>query len=148
MKQREDTKTPSKVSLLQRKVEPLRLPGGRKKVNKYNAGKTADGYASGLEARRARELRLMEREGLIKDLREQVKFNLIPKQLDETEVTKRGKPRVLEHACDYIADFVYTDVATGKEVVEDTKGVRTPEYVIKRKLMLYLHLIRIKEIDD
>lgn len=53
---------------------------------------------------------------------------------------------LLERSVKYIADFVYTDKATGQTVVEDTKGVRTKEYIIKRKLMLYLHGIRIKEI--
>ena len=44
-----------------------------------------------------------------------------------------------------IADFVYKD-KNGVLVVEDTKGVRTADYVIKRKLMLWVHKIRIKEI--
>ena len=43
----------------------------------------------------------------------------------------------------YVADFVYED--NGDTVVEDTKGMRTKEYVIKRKLMLYRYGIRIKE---
>ena len=129
-------------------VQPLRLPAGRKTVNKYNVRKTADGHASELEGLRARQLRQMERDGLISDLREQVEYPLIPVQYDTVLKTKRGRPRVLEHACNYIADFVYTDVATGKEVVEDTKGVRTSDYVIKRKLMLYLHKIRIREIEE
>lgn len=45
----------------------------------------------------------------------------------------------------YIADFVYTDAATGKLVVEDAKGMRTRDYIIKRKLMLYIHGIKIRE---
>lgn len=45
-----------------------------------------------------------------------------------------------------IADFVYTDNASGQTVVEDTKGVRTKEYIIKRKLMLHVHNIQIHEI--
>lgn len=45
-----------------------------------------------------------------------------------------------------IADFVYTDNASGQTVVEDTKGVRTKEYIIKRKLMLHVHNIHIHEI--
>ena len=53
---------------------------------------------------------------------------------------------LLERACSYIADFVYTDCKTGQTIVEDTKGMRTREYVIKRKLMLYMHGIRIKEV--
>lgn len=57
----------------------------------------------------------------------------------------RFKPgKLLERKCSYIADFVYWD---GFEmVVEDTKGMRTKEYIIKRKLMLYKYGIRIKEV--
>ena len=44
-----------------------------------------------------------------------------------------------------MADFVYTDVETGETVVEDTKGFRTDVYKIKRKLMLKVHGIKIKE---
>ena len=46
---------------------------------------------------------------------------------------------------DYVADFVYLD-EQGKTVVEDAKGVRTKDYIIKRKLMLWLHNIRIREV--
>jgi hypothetical protein len=76
--------------------------------------------------------------GLISNLREQVSYTIIPSQKDST-----GK--VVERACKYIADFVYTD-GHGNTVVEDTKGFRTAEYIIKRKLMLFVHGIRIKEI--
>ena len=55
---------------------------------------------------------------------------------------KNGK--TIERQCVYIADFVYTK--DNKLIVEDTKGFRTPEYRIKRKLMLYIHNIRITEI--
>ncbi len=129
-------------------VQPLSL-GKRKVVNKYGNVKTADGHDSIKEGDRARELRLMEQAGQISNLREQVDFLLIPKQYDRApdgEKTKRGRPRVIEHACSYRADFVYIDNATGAEVVEDAKGVRTPDYVIKRKLMLFLRGIRIKEV--
>ena len=55
---------------------------------------------------------------------------------------KKGK--VIEQKCSYIADFVYTE--NGEKVVEDTKGFRTKDYIIKRKLMLYIHGIRIQEV--
>jgi hypothetical protein len=64
---------------------------------------------------------------------------LIPSQKDEN-----GK--VIERECSYKADFVYFDIEANKTIVEDTKGFRTPEYKIKRKLMLYVHNIRIKEV--
>ena len=123
---------------------------------KYNAQPCeADGirFDSKHEKNRYLELRLLERAGEIADLRLQVKFELIPSQYepDTVKVLKSGKEKVvkgkcIEHACSYIADFVYTDLRTGKTVVEDTKGVRTKEYTIKRKLMLWVHGIQIKEV--
>ena len=109
---------------------------GKPSRNKYHAKKSG-GYASRKEHRRANELRLMQRAGLITNLREQVSYELIP-----TQCGADGK--VLERACEYIADFVYTD-KDGKTVVEDAKGVKTKEYIIKRKLMLHVHGIRIVE---
>lgn len=108
--------------------------------SKYKAKKVlVDGrtYASQKEADRHCELEMLQRAGLISELREQVRFELIPKQYDDA-----GK--IIERACDYIADFVY--VENGKTVVEDTKGCKTKEYIIKRKLMLYRYGIRIREI--
>lgn len=107
-------------------------------MNKYRNIKYR-GFDSKREAKRYDELKLMERAGLIKNLRTQVKYELIPSQRD-----KDGK--VIERACTYIADFVYLDANTFMLVVEDTKGFRTPEYVIKRKLMLQKYGIRIKEV--
>lgn len=109
-------------------------------------------FDSKKEAKRFEELFLMEKAGEISGLRRQVKYVLIPAQrefLDElyTRGEKKGenKPgRLLERECTYIADFVY--YKDGEVIVEDTKGFRTKEYIIKRKLMLYMHHIRIKEI--
>lgn len=123
--------------------------------SKYGSRKqTVSGttFDSRREARRFQELRLLELGGEISDLRLQVKYVLIPTQRAPSfEVYKRGpnkgrrKPgKVLEKECAYIADFVYTK---GDEtVVEDAKGVRTKEYIIKRKLMLERYGIRIKEV--
>lgn len=50
----------------------------------------------------------------------------------------------------YKADFVYEVCqpdGTWKQVVEDTKGAKTKEYIIKRKLMLFIHGISVKETD-
>lgn len=104
--------------------------------SKYHAQKS-NGYASRKENRRANELKLLERQGLIKHLREQVRYEIIPRQYGPD-----GK--LLERPCYYIADFVYTD-KNGNLIVEDTKGYRTEVYKIKRKLMLYTHGIRITE---
>lgn len=107
--------------------------------SKYKAQKvkTADGvFDSKKEYARWLELKSMERNGVISNLQRQVPFELVPHQ------KLHGK--VIERAVNYFADFVYT--FEGEQVVEDAKGVRTPEYVIKRKLMLYKHGIRIREV--
>lgn len=122
-------------------------------MSKYHSKKiTVDGetFDSKKEYRRYRELLLMEKAGLISDLQRQVKFLLIPTQYEHFKrYGKNGKEltpgkRVVEKECSYYADFVYTE--NGRDVVEDTKGVRTPEYIIKRKLMLHIHRIRIREV--
>ena len=131
---------------------PLFKPTGEKpKVNKYQAQKcefNGEKFDSRKELQRWLELRLLERNGEISELRRQVKFELIPAQREPDTIGKRGgviKGKVIEHGVNYVADFVYKDSA-GCTVVEDTKGMRTKEYVIKRKLMLYFHGIRIREI--
>lgn len=90
----------------------------------------------------------MQSSGIISNLREQVSFELIPSQYATCGTDLKGHPvkKCIERACRYVADFVYTDNQTGQTIVEDTKGIRTKEYIIKRKLMLYLHGIRIKEV--
>lgn len=111
-------------------------------MNKYHAKKvvTPEGiFDSRKEHRRWCELRLLERAGKITKLRRQVSYSLIPAQYEEQY------KKCLERECVYKADFVYIDTETGKEVVEDTKGVRTADYKIKRKLMLYRYGIRIRE---
>lgn len=122
-------------------VDQYRRPAGGKSsggppANKYHAKKVGD-HASRKEHKRAGQLKLMQMAGEISDLREQVSYELIPAQRDNA-----GK--LIERNCRYIADFVYYD-KQGNLVVEDTKGVRTKEYRIKRKLMLQVHGIRIKE---
>ena len=91
---------------------------------------------------------LLQKAGEIKDLKRQVKFELIPAQREPDTIGKRGgvhKGKVIEKAINYIADFVYTDCHSGKQIVEDSKGMRTKDYIIKRKLMLYIHHIQILE---
>ena len=105
-------------------------------------------FDSKREARRWFELTTLEKAGEIKNLRRQVKFELIPAQREPNTVGKRGgvKPgKVIEREVSYYADFCYED-KDGQTVVEDTKGVRTPEYIIKRKLLLWLYGIRIQEL--
>lgn len=99
-------------------------------------------FDSKKEARRYKELCLKVDAGEIKGLERQKKYILIPAQYGKTV---NGKEKCLERECSYIADFVYLDI-DGNEIVEDTKGFRTPEYIIKRKLMLQKYGIRIREI--
>jgi hypothetical protein len=113
-------------------------------VSKYHNRKTIlDGirFDSQKEASRWAELRILEKAGVIKDLRRQVKYILIPAQYIQPE---KGRRKLIEKECSYLADFVYTE--NGKTVVEDTKGVKTAAYIVKRKLMLERYGIRILEI--
>lgn len=129
------------------------------KKSKYGAKKiTRDGetFDSLKEYRRFCQLSLLEKSGDIDGLRRQVVFPLIPTQREETcEVYTRGKNKglpkpgkVLEKEVKYIADFVYAEKRAGKAelIVEDVKGVKTKEYILKRKMMLYFHNIRIREV--
>lgn len=110
---------------------------------------TTDGkFDSQLEYYRWCELQILEKAKKIKDLKRQVKFVLIPTQREPNIMGRRGgikKGKLLERECAYIADFVYFN-ENGKMVVEDAKGKRTDDYIIKRKLMLYIHNIVITEI--
>lgn len=127
----------------------------RYNYKKYlNKKVTVDGvtYDSTKEYHRYVELLNMEKDGLITGLQRQVKFVLIPKQIEtieryhkKTGKRLKDKERVLEQECAYFADFVYFD-SNGDMVVEDAKGLRTTEYIIKRKLMLYLKNIKIREV--
>ena len=118
-------------------------------MSKYHSKKViVDGieFDSKKEANRYCELSLMERAGTITDLERQVKYVLLPAQYAPVfdVKTKKWKDKCIERECSYYADFVYKE--NGKRIVEDTKGFRTPEYKIKRKLMYYIHGIQIKEV--
>ena len=120
--------------------------------NKFGNHKvTVDGelFDSKREASRWLELKMLEKAGKIYDLQRQVKFVLVPAQYEPDTVGPRGgkiKGKLIEKELSYYADFVYFDEETKETVVEDAKGVRTPEYVIKRKLMLWLKGYRIREV--
>lgn len=123
----------------------------RFKRNKYGNSKVLSGgkiYDSKAEARRGAELEALASAGEITGLRRQVSFELIPAQREPDTIGKRGgtiRGRLLERAVNYVADFVYIN-RDGDTIVEDVKGMRTPEYILKRKLMLYVHGIRVREI--
>ena len=110
-------------------------------MTKYNSKKiTVDGekFDSKREYKRWCELLLLQRAGKIADLDRQVKFELIPSQ--------RVDGKVVERPVYYVADFVYVDTATSQKVAEDSKGFKTRDYVIKRKLMLWVHGLHVKEV--
>lgn len=126
-------------------------------MNKYGNKKVViDGevFDSKREALRYRELQLLLRCGLISNLKRQVVYELIPVQREKStrvysKGRKKGQPipgKVIEKAVTYIADFTYIDTATGKTIVEDSKGYHTKEYILKRKMMLYFHGIKIQEV--
>jgi hypothetical protein len=77
-------------------------------------------FDSQAEARRWAELKLLERAGVINALQRQVTFPIV---WNGTKI------------CSYRADFVYNDHVSGKQIREDVKGMITPEYRIKAKLM-------------
>ncbi len=127
--------------------------GGQGK--KYGNRKVfADGeeFDSRREYRRWKELILLVKAKEISHLRRQVKYVLIPTQREYSkEIYQKGRKKgcfkpgkIIEREVAYIADFVYED-KEGRTVVEDCKGMRTKEYIIKRKLMLHKYGIRIKE---
>lgn len=125
-------------------------------TSKYHSKKTTlNGitYDSKKECKRHIELLALERAGVITELRRQVRYTLLPAQYESFERygkngarLKDGK-RCVERAVYYVADFAYRDKA-GNLVVEDVKSpaTKTELYVLKRKLMLMVHGIRIREV--
>jgi hypothetical protein len=99
--------------------------------SKYNAKKTLiDGilFDSKFEAERYCILNVMNKAKIISDLKLQVPYEIIMNNIK---------------ICTYIADFVY--IKNGNIVVEDAKGVKTPEYRLKKKMMKAVHNIIIFE---
>ena len=108
-------------------------------MNKYGAIKTTlDGitFDSAREASRWGQLVLLQRLGKIKDLDRQVPFRLIP--------AEKGPDGKRLRELRYIADFVYID-DKGRHV-EDSKGFRTKEYRLKKRLMWHLYGIEVEEV--
>lgn len=112
----------------------------KRRSSKYNAIRVSNRFGkfdSRKEYNRYLILSDMEKHGEIIELERQVEFLLIPAQRDD-------KGKVIERAVKYKADFRYKQ--NGNLIVEDVKGIKTKEYVIKRKLMLERYGIRIKEV--
>lgn len=102
-----------------------------KSYNKYGNKKViVDGYKfdSQKEALRYKELKLMEKAGVVKDLELQPAFELIPTIRTEHETLRKTV---------YKADFRYFDVKADHEVVEDVKGFKTDVYKLKKKMLLH-----------
>ena len=99
---------------------------------------------------------MLQRAGKISDLREQVKFVLVPAIYKENpRIGTRGKPIKPKRVCvqrelAYWADFTYTDNATGEKVVEDAKGYKGGAtyriFVNKKKQMLEKYGIKVVEV--
>lgn len=99
-------------------------------MNKFHAIKTEYKgvvYDSKKEARRSYELDILERAGKIKNLERQKRFTLQDRFVNNEKKTIRP--------IYYFADFCYEK--NGIKIVEDTKGIRTEVYKIKKKLFQY-----------
>lgn len=100
------------------------------------------------EKRRYCQLQLLEKQGTISALRLQVPYELIPAiyqdEVIQLKTKVKTKRRCVQRATTYVADFVYE--MDGKTIVEDTKGFRTKEYELKKKMMRAFLGIEIKEI--
>ena len=103
--------------------------GRRSKFGNHKTVVDGITFDSKAEATRYSVLKVLQSAGVVTQLRLQVPYDL---SVNGVKV------------CRYIADFVYT--MDGKEVVEDVKGMRTPEYKLKRKLMMAVFGIEIQEI--
>ena len=120
---------------------------GRRKYHNRKIERDGLVFDSAKEYRRWCDLQLLQASGMISNLRRQVEFPLLPVQREPDTVGPKGgrkKGKVIEKGVSYVADFVYDE--DGQQVVEDTKGMRTREYILKRKLMLYTYGIRIREV--
>ena len=105
-------------------------------MSKYGAKRTeVDGivFASRSEARRYQELRLLQAAGEISGLELQVKYPLVVNGVK---------------VADYVCDFRYYEDEGDTLIVEDRKGMRTPVYKLKAKLMRAVHGIEIRETGD
>lgn len=130
----------TKSPRLQWKIARSTKPGVRLSsagTAKYR-NKPTNGYDSKKEARRAAELKLMQRLGKIKNLKEQVRYELIPKAL-------APDGSVLEKACFYVCDFQY-EFPDGSVRLEDAKGFRTPLFVLKKKIMRFRYGLEVVEV--
>lgn len=115
----------------------------RRERNKYSARRRVYNgirFASTREMRRYKELLWLERAGEISNLETQPRYEIIPLQ--------RRADGSAERAAHYTADFRYID-KQGNEVIEDVKSkvtAKLADYVLRRKLMLHVYGIEVKEV--
>lgn len=132
--------TEEQYAAAQQRTAPLR-PAPSAKAHKFGA-QAVDGFDSTREAKRWEQLLLLQAAGAITDLRRQVPYLLLEAQHD-------AQGKLLERSCSLIVDFVYRQ--QGNLVLEDVKGYRRGTahdvYVLKRKLLLARHGLRITEIE-
>ncbi|MED9943031.1 MAG: DUF1064 domain-containing protein [Ruminococcus bromii] len=110
----------------------------RSKYNNHKVRCLGETFDSMLECERYKYLKALEQQKVISNLRRQVKYVLLPSQKDSKT------QKTIEREITYLADFVYEKGS--QTIVEDVKGMKTDVYKIKRKLMLYFHGIKIKEV--
>ena len=129
-------------------------PTGKTKIGNKEVELDGIKFPSKREAYRYAELKMLEKAGTIRDLRMQVKYELVPPQREPDIIGVRGgvtKGKCIERGIYYVADFVYVN-DVGDTVVEDAKGYRDTDaamyklFVVKRKLMLWRHGITVKEV--
>ncbi len=113
-----------------KKEQPKHKASGRAKYGNKKVEWNGMLFDSTKEYKRYRQLLILLKKGLIGQLQRQVPY----------ELNEGGT-----HSLKYVADFVYIDAKTGKEIVEDSKGYRTQEYKKRRRLMKKVHNITIKE---
>lgn len=120
---------------------PVALAAGPAERRAKYGNERVDGFDSKKERDRAFTLELMEAAGQIRNIRRRVTYLLIPAQHDE-------QGRCIERAATYTPDFVYEAWPHWHLVAEDVKSepTKTQAYVLRRKLMLFVHHIRIKEV--
>lgn len=121
----------------------------RSKYGNKKAKASGKVFDSRRERSRYYTLQVLEKAGEISELRMQVPFEIIPAIYETVEVQLKTKTKqvqkLVQRAAHYVADFVYKD-KDGNMVVEDSKGFRTKEYLLKKKMMRAFLGITIKEV--
>ena len=127
----------------------------RTKRSKYGNRKVIDGNGNKFDSKKEKdrysELLMMEKAGLIQNLQRQVHFELLPAMYENVVIELKTKfkeeRKCVYRATEYIADFTY--LQDGQEIVEDVKAsirFQDPVYKLKKKMMYYIHNIKIKEV--